>query len=315
MSTGKVTKAARGRAARTSTVRNDAEEALADANAEIVDTAAALGGEGESARGSLPDGLLQRRLAREKAEKEKANADKEQVLKEKELLQKQLNDMAAELKLAKTKVGDVVQVTPARKVCLDSLEHIEGVFNLLEQGILVKADESLPQRQKAVAGVRESEFTVSAMLPTTGGLMDVLTAHGQTYVRDIQKELVPRVIAVSGYRWHNSVARQEMLQILRYLTIRKGGVYAHWDALEARSPNSSNLKALGRKIAQSHAHAAGNHQALVRKAVAKLFESTPADKKLCFVKEEVFGISDGGPIIGPDHPVVQEMMDQPIGGT
>lgn len=177
---------------------------------------------------------------------------------------------------------------------------------------MVKADENLPQRQKAVAGV---QFTVSAMLPTTGGLMDVLTANGQTYIRDIQKELVPRAIAVSGYRWHNSVARQEMIQILRYLTIRKGGVYAHWDALEARSPNSSNVKALAKKIAQSHAHAAGNHQALVRKAVAKLFEATPADKKLCFVKEEVFGISDGGPIIGPDHPVVQEMMDQPIDGT
>ena len=145
--------------------------------------------------------------------------------------------------------------------------------------------------------------------------MDVLTANGQTYIRDIQKELVPRVIAVSGYRWHNSVARQEMIQILRYLTIRKGGVYAHWDALEARSPNSSNVKALAKKIAQSHAHAAGNHQALVRKAVAKLFEATPADKKLCFVKEEVFGISDGGHIIGPDHPVVLEMMDQPIDGT
>ncbi len=71
MSTGRGTKAARGRPARTGTVRNDAEEALVDANAEIVDTADALGGEGESARGSLPDGLLQRRLAREKAEKEK----------------------------------------------------------------------------------------------------------------------------------------------------------------------------------------------------------------------------------------------------
>ena len=36
-----------------------------------------------------------------------------------------------------------------------------------------------------MAGV---QFTVSAMLPTTGGLMDVLTANGQTYIRDIQKK-------------------------------------------------------------------------------------------------------------------------------
>ena len=64
----------------------------------------------------MPDGLLQRRLAKEKADKEKANAEKEQALQEKELLQKKLKDMAAELQLAKTNVGDVVQVTPARKV-------------------------------------------------------------------------------------------------------------------------------------------------------------------------------------------------------
>ena len=106
-----------------------------------------------------------------------------------------------------------------------------------------------------------------------------------------------------------------MIQILRYLTIRKGGVYSHWDALHARSARSNNARALGDQFAKSHAHAAGNHQALVRTAVAKLFQDTPNDKKLNFVKEKGFGITDGGPIIGPDHPVVVEMMAQPIVGT
>ena len=114
MSTGKGVKARAGRTGRSAAARNDADEALADANAELVDTAASLGG--ESVRTSLPDGLLQRRLDKEKADKEKANAEKEQALQEKELLQKKLKDMAAELQLAKTNVGDVVQVTPARKV-------------------------------------------------------------------------------------------------------------------------------------------------------------------------------------------------------
>ena len=49
--------------------------------------------------------------------------------------------------------------------------------------------------------------------------------------------------------------------------------------------------------------------------VAKLFRATPNDKKLCFVKEEVFGIKDGAPIIGPDHPVMLEMFEQPIAGA
>jgi hypothetical protein len=167
-----------------------------------------------------------------------------------------------------------------------------------------------------VAAVREASV-VSFPLPATGGLVDVFTAHGQTYVRDIQKDLVPRIIAHSGYRWHNAVVRNEMIQILRFLTIRKRGVYIHWDALAARSVGltSNNVSALGRKIAASHAHAARNHQAYVNRAVYKLFQATPDDMKLCFVKEEVFGIADGGPIIGADHPVMTEVFAIPIAGA
>ncbi len=158
---------------------------------------------------------------------------------------------------------------------------------------------------------------VSVCLPATGGIVDVFTANGQTYVRDVQKDLVPRVIAHSGYRWHNAVARNEMIQILRFLTIRKGGVYARWDALAARSQHLkyNNVKTLGNRVAASHAHAARNHQAYVSRAVQKLFQDTPDDQKLCFVKEEVFGITDGGPIIGADHPVLTEMFAIPIAGA
>ena len=166
-----------------------------------------------------------------------------------------------------------------------------------------------------MAAVRVFPAAVSAMLPIEGGLLDVLTGNGQSYVRDIQRELVPRAIAVSGYRWHNAVSRGEMTQILRYLTIRKGGVYAHFDALNARSTKSNNVQALATKIAASHAHAASNHREFVRVKVAKLFQSTPDDREINFVKEEVFGIPDGRPIIGPEHPVMVEMFAQPIVGA
>ena len=47
----------------------------------------------------------------------------------------------------------------------------------------------------------------------------------------------------------------------------------------------------------------------------KLFQDTPDDKKLCYVKEEVFEITDGGPIIDTDHPVIKEMFEIPIAGV
>ena len=75
-------------------------------------------------------------------------------------------------------------------------------------------------------------------------------------------------------------------------------------------------------MAQSHAHAARNHRAAqaVAAAVFRLFvntpDSVPENRILNFVKEEVFGISDGRPIIDKDHPVMVEMFAQDIiGGT
>jgi hypothetical protein len=90
--------------------------------------------------------------------------------------------------------------------------------------------------------------------------------------------------AYSGFRWHNSACRPEMLQILQSITICKGGVYVHWDALDARSKKNTNAKALGGKAAASHAHATRMHNLYVREAVTKLFRATPSDNKLCFVR-------------------------------
>jgi hypothetical protein len=89
----------------------------------------------------------------------------------------------------------------------------------------------------------------------------------------------------------------------------------HWDALDARSEKSNNAKALGGKITASHVHVIRMHKLYVRGAVVKLFRATPNENKLCFVKEEVFWITDGSPIIGPDHPVMREMFAQPITGV
>ena len=98
-------------------VQNDADEAMQDAAAELNDTTAALDGDGEPAGSTVPTAVLQRRLVKARQEKDAEKADKEKLIKEKELLQKQMNEMKAQLALAKANVGDVVSVTPpARKV-------------------------------------------------------------------------------------------------------------------------------------------------------------------------------------------------------
>ncbi len=48
---------------------------------------------------------------------------------------------------------------------------------------------------------------------------------------------------------------------------------------------------------------------ILTRAVSKLFQDTPDDKN------SAFGITDGGPIIDTDHPVIKEMFEIPIAGA
>jgi hypothetical protein len=169
-----------------------------------------------------------------------------------------------------------------------------------------------------VAHVRTGLTGPSVPLPAQGYLFDVLKNNGQHYSRDIQKSLVPRMIA-AGCKWHNSVSSYILIQQLRQLTIEKGGVCVHWDALETRSPGNSNEKAVARTMAQSHAHAARNHRllSLVRFSDCLLIPPTPCPKirSSTSSRKKFFGIRDGLPIIDKDHPVMVEMFAQEILGT
>ena len=122
--------AKRGGSAGRAPAQTDADEAMADARAEIADTtaeldAAASAGESSAAAASdapaIPNAVLRMRL-------DKAKSLTDSAIKEKEALQKKLDEMRAELELAKSNVGDVVDApkpvaTPSgHKVCFVPLE-------------------------------------------------------------------------------------------------------------------------------------------------------------------------------------------------
>jgi hypothetical protein len=123
-----MTKKGRGNVRR-SAQPTDAEEAMADARAEVDDVVAAVEtDESSAAAAGAPAAMLQRRLEKAKAQADQAKSDADKKTKEKEAMQKQMDDMQAALALAKSNVGDFVQVaenpvaTPARKVFLVPLE-------------------------------------------------------------------------------------------------------------------------------------------------------------------------------------------------
>jgi hypothetical protein len=75
----------------------------------------------------------------------------------------------------------------------------------------------------------------------------------------------------------------------------------HWDDLDARSEETYNAKVLGKKAADSHAHATRMHKVYVREAVAKLFLATPNDKTSALSRRRFSGsqteVQSSAPII------------------
>jgi hypothetical protein len=71
--------------------------------------------------------------------------------------------------------------------------------------------------------------------------------------------------------------------------------------------NTKSERHLMAKLRLSHQHALQNHRVHLRQIISELFEQT-YDSKINFIKQSVFGVDDGAPIIGRDHPVVKGMM-------
>jgi hypothetical protein len=187
---------------------------MADCIAEVDDVTAGLDAEeGEAlqavpATALIPETVLRLRL--DKSKKAEAAA-----IKVKELMQKRLSDVEVQLELAKANIGDVVQLQsplaqPAAKV----------LKRFLDKRYPLKTN-SFSQRRKAVAQVRTGLKGPSVPLPALGYLFGVLKNNGQHFSRDMQKSLVPRMIAAAGYRWHNSVSRDPLIQQLQQLTTEK----------------------------------------------------------------------------------------------
>ena len=58
-------------------------------------------------------------------------------------------------------------------------------------------------------------------------------------------------------------------------------------------------------------HAWKHHRAKMAEAVAALFHET-ADPQINWVKETVFGVKDGAPLLSGTHPVMEELMKGPF---
>jgi hypothetical protein len=131
-------------------------------------------------------------------------------------------------------------------------------------------------------------------------------------VHAIQPMFVPEIIARCGMRWWNAQFNPQITNVLRELVVKYNlGCFGEvYDKLREVRP-ASELDVL-RVLRTSHQHTSKEHHYRMNMLALKLFRDT-VDPAVNYVKSKVFGIEDGKPILGADHPLMKELMAQTSG--
>ena len=112
-------------------------------------------------------------------------------------------------------------------------------------------------------------------------------------------------------RWWNTGSSQVAGSILRNAVIKYnlGNFGEVFDELF-----EAQMKSLGwvlMKVCQSHGHAVRAHHGMMVSVIASLFSKT-VDPRTIFVKDKVFGVKHGAPILSDDHPVMKHLITPPF---
>ena len=294
---------------------NEAETAAEDVAKEVADIEESTDPQTPK---HLPAGLLERRLSMsndtiKKLEKDKAEMQKKMA----ELLEahKKRNEEEAKAgKLAKLVEG----ASPGAVVQVGRQVH-SYLLPCFRVNNVIFCSQKSQARVKTGSAARVQD---QASIPTTS----LLDAYGgdSSYTRIIQNLIVPQTVSVQGFRWHHAVKRSVMHAVVRDRTIAMGGKFVHWDALDARSPDSGKSEKLVVRLGNSHFHAHQQHRDVLRRCVAALFE-TSTENEINAVKFIVFGVDQGLPILrdpgvitgamvglDTDHPVITALSKVPL---
>ena len=299
-----------GRASAKRVRPSEAETAAEDAARDAADLEDAT----ETSHKLPPQGLLQRRLDKSKESIQQLQSEKAAVQQKLDELQKKVDEEAKAGKLAKLVEG----ASPGAVVQVGRQVH-SYLLPCFRVNNVIFCSQKSQARVKTGSAARVQD---QASMPTTS----LLDAYGgdSSYTRIIQNLIVPQTVSVQGFRWHHAVKRSVMHAVVRDRTIAMGGKFVHWDALDARSPDSGKSEKLLVNLSNSHFHAHQQHRDIVRRCVAALFEAS-TECEINVVKFMVFGVESGLPILrdpgvitgamvglDTDHPVITALSKVPL---
>ena len=131
----------------------------------------------------------------------------------------------------------------------------------------------------------------------------------QGFIRKVSPLAIPELIARLGIRWYAGSNKGQAASVVRTLVISDDihGMASNYDALQQRCPTAETAAVA--RLLRSGQHATRQHREKIASIVQSLFHET-TDADLNYVKETVFGVQNGAPIMAGDHPAILALFEQ-----
>ena len=132
------------------------------------------------------------------------------------------------------------------------------------------------------------------------------------FMRRMTLLVTPEIIARIGNKWYSAVNKPYVTSMLRSLVmcINYEGYGPIYDMM--RAIDSKEEGAIATRFLRTGQHAARDHREQVAAIVARLFLQTD-DLEMEHIKQSVFGVASGAPIMAVDHPALQELFKTQTG--
>ncbi len=147
---------------------------------------------------------------------------------------------------------------------------------------------------------------------TKGDQLISLIGKDQGNMRKIQAGVVARLCALLGVRWSSSLNLGHVGPMVQEIVVTAGlaGVDSNAKYIELKAASVKGDFYFLQQIQHTQNKTAKNHRDKIQELVVSFFVQT-SDPMINSIKWELFEVADGKPIVGHDHPAVQDMMQLP----
>jgi len=170
---------------------------------------------------------------------------------------------------------------------------------------------TVPRNKSKATGKRRRSGSPPAPSTAPSGGPSIGKLCDQSFVRRVTPTLTPELISRLGNKWHGAHNKCIAANILRHIVLAEdidelgsSGLYDR-----AASAHPKEERAVLTRILRSGQHAARKHRLGLAAIVRALFEQTPpSEADMLYIKETVFGVKEGAPIMASNHPAIVELF-------